>query len=591
MSKKSASTGFRSYPTLFKGVKLPWLHILFSLIVNVLAVTLQIRTFTLTANIIDQAKMAIQIDSLTDYIVTLSLAGLLTILTYFADGWMEQTIDLRVRTRVWDQIMHLPAQYYDADNGKELISRVTSDVTAVSSLFLLITSMITGIYGIISVFVQLFSYQAQLASWALLILPMTLIFSMVYSLLTHKAGLLTNVHQARSLGYIAERVVNFRLIKSAVTEEKEKKQASAHFGKLYIADLLSGISVSTFQIWLSLFNIVFIVVSFAAGSRYLQDGSITSGRLIGFYSLSGVITLRLVNMLSSIGGFASVRGIMTKVVQLMSAETEDFSGPALPDTGADLKLENVSFGYLPQVDILSDLSFTLPRGEVTAIIGTNGSGKSTVLKLLTRMYDPRQGRISLGQEDIRDYGLAAWRRKFSVVTQGNPLMSGTVRENMLYGLERSVTEEELLKVARLTGVADFVGEKAADYDVQVGPNGSNFSGGQQQLIAIARAMLRDSDFLLLDEATSNLDIKSEVQVNRALDELMKGRTTVIIAHNFAATRAAKNVIVLHEGRVEAAGTPAELLQSNDYYKHFVRSEAEESLPGCDLPAGQAVPRG
>jgi ABC-type uncharacterized transport system ATPase subunit len=147
------------------------------------------------------------------------------------------------------------------------------------------------------------------------------------------------------------------------------------------------------------------------------------------------------------------------------------------------------------------------------------------------------------------------------------------------------------KVARLTGVADFVGEKAADYDVQVGPNGSNFSGGQQQLIAIARAMLRDSDFLLLDEATSNLDIKSEVQVNRALDELMKGRTTVIIAHNFAATRAAKNVIVLHEGRVEAVGTPAELLQSNDYYNHFVRSEAEESLPGCDLPAGQAVPRG
>ena len=148
MNVKSPSKGFRGFASLFKGVKLPWWHILLSLTVNVLAVTMQIRTFTLTANIIDQAKMAVQIESLTAYIVSLLLTGILTIATYFADGWMEQTIDLRVRTRLWDQIMRLPARFYDVDSGKELISRVTADVTAVSSLFILSIVLITGIYGI-----------------------------------------------------------------------------------------------------------------------------------------------------------------------------------------------------------------------------------------------------------------------------------------------------------------------------------------------------------------------------------------------------------------------------------------------------------
>lgn len=162
------------------------------------------------------------------------------------------------------------------------------------------------------------------------------------------------------------------------------------------------------------------------------------------------------------------------------------------------------------------------------------------------------------------------------MAQDKPLLSGTIRENILYGVERPVSEEELHQVAKMAGIYDFVMETPGGFDAQVGPGGSNFSGGQQQCIAIARAMMRNPDYLLLDEATSNLDVKSERQVSLALQNLMKGRTTVLIAHNYSATRFADQVIVMNGGQIEASGTPEELLEKNEYYRIF----AKEALSGA-----------
>ena len=229
--------------------------------------------------------------------------------------------------------------------------------------------------------------------------------------------------------------------------------------------------------------------------------------------------------------------------------------------------ENVSFSY-SDTPTLNGVNFRIPKGQITAIVGPNGAGKSTLFKLLERMYDPDSGMLRFGEEDIKKYDLSSWRGSFAIVSQDKPLLSGTVRENILYGVRRKVEEDELIRVAKLANIYDFVMATPGGFDAPVGMGGSNFSGGQRQCIAIARAMMRNPDYLLLDEATSNLDAKSEKMVSQALTNLMKGRTTVMIAHNYSATRDATHIVVMKDGKVEAEGSPEEMLASNEYYRAF-----------------------
>lgn len=249
-------------------------------------------------------------------------------------------------------------------------------------------------------------------------------------------------------------------------------------------------------------------------------------------------------------------------------DAEPAGGADVPEACCNLVFDQVTFAYQEERDVLKGVSVTIPMGKVTAIIGGNGAGKSTLFKLLTRLYEPKSGQILFGEQKIAQYDITQWRNRFAYVFQKNPLIGGTVRENMLYGLDREVSEEELIEAAKKANCYDCIMEKPGGFDEDVGLGGSNFSGGQGQCISIARAMLRDSDYLLLDEATSNLDVLSEAMVTDALNKLMENKTTILIAHSYAATCNADYVIVMRDGIAEAAGTPEELLQSNEYYQLF-----------------------
>jgi ATP-binding cassette subfamily B protein AbcA/BmrA len=201
-----------------------------------------------------------------------------------------------------------------------------------------------------------------------------------------------------------------------------------------------------------------------------------------------------------------------------------------------------------------------------------------MFKLMQRLYEPTEGQLQFGGEDAKNYRLSAWRKTFAVVAQDSPLMEGTIRENICYGCERNVSEEELVKVAKLARIYDFVAALPEGFETQVRSGGQNFSGGQRQCIAIARAMVCGCDYLLLDEATSNLDAKGERAVMEALDELMKGRTTVIIAHSLEAIRKADHIIVLRDGRVEASGSPKQVLEnSNSYLNKVMQRRAQSAV--------------
>ncbi len=567
-AKTSSNSAFGRYFSVLKGIKMPWLLMLLTLASSIVMMSSELRSATLTASIIDTSQSAINSKELFSYVSVAAVYAAATILQNYFTRKMEETVTLRIRTKLWHKIMKLPTKFYDFDNGNELVTRVTSDASAPSQLFTLAISCITCVVTCIQAFQTLFDTNVLLAKYALLIIPMTVVISIIFAILQFKLGVYGTVTLASSLGYIAERVRNFRLIKSAVAQKIEEKKGNYTFKRLYISEFLSWLIVAGYQLSQSIFNIMFIVIVFVMGSKLVSKGEVTIGDLTGFYMVTGVVTLQLMQLFMNAGSVAGIFGTMKKIAQICDCEPEKEDGADVPPLCSDIVFDNVTFAYDDERNALNGVSVKIPMGKVTAIIGGNGAGKSTVFKLISRLYEAESGAIYFGDENIANYNLTSWRNQFAYVFQNDALIGGTVRENITYGVDREVSDEELTEVAKKANCYDFIMEKPNGFDEDVGLEGSNFSGGQAQCISIARAMLKNADYLLLDEATSNLDCMSEACVTKALDNLMKGKTTVMIAHNYAATKNADYVIVMNNGTVEAAGTPKELLETNEYYQKF-----------------------
>lgn len=565
---RSIFSSIGSYFRILLSVRLPWVLIVLSIAFSIAMGRLELEVATLTGSIIDGSQNAINAAELIRFIAATAFVAVLTIGNSYFSRKMEETITMRVRVRLWRKIMHLPTRYYDEDNGNQLVSRVTSDASAPATLFSIIEVSLTSVVTTVQAFIMLYDTNTRLANYSLLMVPIILLVFSVYSVLQFKLGVYSTRVTAGSLGYLAERTRNFRLIKSAVAEKIEAKKGSGTFKKMYVAELLSWMSVAAFQVISTLSSIIFLVIVFVIGGQLVPGGELTVGELTSFYMITGVVGMHLGLFFINAGSLFAAFGTMQKIARIMDSQEEPAGGRDVPQVCGDIVLEHVSFSYNEERQVLSDLSMTIPAGKVTAIIGGNGAGKSTLFKLLTRLYEPDQGRILFAGVPIADYDLTQWRDRFSYVFQKDPLIGGTVRENLTYGLTREVSAEELADVTRKARCYDCITEKPDGFDEDVGLGGSNFSGGQGQCISIARAMLRGADILLLDEATSNLDVLSEATVTQALDNLMRDKTTVMIAHNYAATRNADNIIVLKDGTLEAAGTPRQLLETNDYYRAF-----------------------
>lgn len=566
--KKTSAPRAGSYLRVLSGVRLPWILIIVSTVLSVALGRSEILVATMTGDIIDATQNAIRAKELVNYVVLTAAYAALNVASNYFTRKMEETVTMRVRVKLWKKIMRLPAAYYDADNGNELITRVTSDASAPAALISVVVTCITSVATVLQAFKALYGTNTLLANYSLMIVPIIAAVFALYGFLQFKLGVYSTKVIAGSLGYIAERVRNFRLIKSAVAEKIEAKLGSRTFKRMYLAEFLSWLGVAAFQMINSLTSIIYIFIVFVLGSRLVAAGDVTVGDLTGFYMVTGVVSVQLGLLFINAGSLFTSFGVMKKTAQVMDTPSESAEGSPVPDGAHDIVLESVSFSYSGERDVLKDLSVTVPAGKVTAVVGGNGAGKTTLFKLLTRLYEPNCGTVRFGGEDISSFDLKAWRERFAYVSQRDGLIGGTVRENLTYGLDRTVTEEELIRVMKEANCYDCVMAKPDGLDGDVGLGGSNFSGGQGQCIAIARAMLRDAEILLLDEATSNLDVLSEAAVTDALGKLMRGRTTVMIAHNYAATKNADNVIVMKDGELDAVGTPEELSRENRYYKIF-----------------------
>ena len=557
----------KRYQNIFRGVRIPWVMLAVLLILNIVESHVFLEQTTLTADIIDTSQKAINANQLVRFIVVLLVNSALSISINYINGWTDQKLSHGVRNKLWNKLMHLPTRYYDQESGDTLVSRVTTDSDHSATYFNIAIKFVSTVYASAVAVRQMYRYSPQLTFYMLIAMPILLTISALVGKLSFTANKKAQVAFAEALGYLVERTRNLRLIKAARMEHAEQQSGKKRFDRQFQVSLLSTTVNSLTAALIPIFSGVGIVVSFVMGGRLVQEGVITVGKLVGFYTLSGLLSAHMLTFLQLYTSLKEANGRLDKVAELLETPDEKQEGIEFDVADADLVAENVSFSY-SDTPTLNGVNFRIPKGQITAIVGPNGAGKSTLFKLLERMYDPDSGMLRFGEEDIKKYDLSSWRGSFAIVSQDKPLLSGTVRENILYGVRRKVEEDELIRVAKLANIYDFVMATPGGFDAPVGMGGSNFSGGQRQCIAIARAMMRNPDYLLLDEATSNLDAKSEKMVSQALTNLMKGRTTVMIAHNYSATRDATHIVVMKDGKVEAEGSPEEMLASNEYYRTF-----------------------
>ncbi len=558
------------YLSIYSGVRMPWFLLTVFLVLAMINSHVGVKAITMTASIIDATQNVIKTEMLIEYIVFLVLSSALSLSQSFISGVAFQKINLGVRSKLWKKIMHLPMDASDRDNGNGLITRITTDADSACEYVNVIISIFTTVYGFFVVVEKLLSYNQKMTIAMLGILPISVIFTILYGKISFKAGNYSKLTLSNMMAYLAERVRNFRLIKSSCTEQEEFDRGKEQTRKVFKSDLLNTLAKVVDYVSNDFISLATLIISFVYGGILVSRGELTVGKVIGFYTLTSLLVSNVTILVGYIANMSGVVGTLHRIALILESEEESQEGAEMDVLDENLHFQNVSYGYDPEKPVLHNVSCTIPKGKITAIVGPNGAGKSTMFKLLERMYTPTEGQILFGNTGSESFRLDSWRKVFGIVSQDDMVLSGTIKENICYGVERNVAEEELIAVAKKANAYDFIMATPGGFSAQIGDDGGNLSGGQRQCLAIARAMMRNPDYLLLDECTSNLDMKSEQIVSEALTNLMQGRTTIMIAHSYSATALADHIIVMNDGRVEAEGSPEELMESNAYYRAFAK---------------------
>ncbi|MEP7241199.1 MAG: ABC transporter transmembrane domain-containing protein [Devosia sp.] len=494
---------------------------------------------------------------------------------YFVAVLGERVI-LDLRRGVFDHLLRLDQSYFDLHRVGELTSRLNADVTTIRSAVGSSLSMtLRGLITIIGAVVLMFLTSWFLALAVVVVVPLIVVPVLLLSRRLRKMSRRTQDALAEMSAMATETLSAGRTVKSFVQEPTQSRLYGDRALGSYRAEVtrIGGRAALVGGIMFIVATALVVLVWWGAKSVF--DGAVTTGQLTQFMLYALMATNALTSISEVLGSLQTVAGSTERLVEILDTPAAIVS-PAQPVAMPSPPLgtvafEHVGFAYETRDDapILSDLSFTVARGETVALVGPSGAGKSTVFALLQRFYDINSGRILVDGVDLRAVDLAELRRHFAYVEQEPTMFAGTVADNIRFGRPEA-TDAEVERAARDALVHDFTIALPNGYASVVGERGVMLSGGQKQRVAIARALLKDAPILLLDEATSALDAESERVVQIALERLMQGRTTLVIAHRLATIRDADRILVLDQGRLIDQGTHEELVRRGGRYAELAR---------------------
>jgi ATP-binding cassette subfamily B protein AbcA/BmrA len=492
-----------------------------------------------------------------------SISGILS-------GLCVARIDRNFRYMVWTKIVRLPLTFYDKNDPKELISRITTDISSVSGLIMRVfLPIVTTGYTILITIKKIGSYDRQLMLTLIVTLPFNILIAFIVGKL--KFGISDKVNRKNAVltQTIAERTNQAMLIKSFTNEEKEYETGKQKIEELYNTNMMNTWVTSLTTPMYTVVGMMQFIVIVMVGRGFYSNGALSLLEWIAYFGFANSI----VNILTSYCGYWTTlknsQGATNRIAGIMEMlEEEHQKGEQVEAFSGDIKLENITYSYGEKM-VLKDTSLTLPAGKITAIIGPSGSGKTTILNLIDRLYPWESGKITIGGKDITQYGLQSYRESLAYVTQENVMLSGTIRENLLFGIHHPVEEEELNRVCRLAFIEEFIASLPERYETRVGEDGSTLSGGQKQRIAFARALLKKPEYLLMDEATAAMDMNAKDNIWEGIAQVMKNKTVITVAHDKQTVLKADYIVVIEKGKVIDAGTRDEMKAHCTYFQELL----------------------
>jgi ATP-binding cassette, subfamily B, bacterial MsbA len=516
----------------------------------------------------DAAKMTQMIGL---FLGLVAVQGLCSMGHSYVTAWVSQHIVADFRRHLFGHLQQLSVGFFARRRTGELLSRLMNDVTIIQSVVTetpvdSAKQLVTFVGGIAFLLVM----NWRLCLLILVLLPLLVLVAKVFGRRL-KALSASIQDQTAGLSTLIEEVISgIRIVKSFVQSKREEDRFSAEVNRALALTLRRAAIMAVFIPVISLLTFSAAAAVLWYGGQQVIEGSVTPGELFAFVLFAGIL----------IGPFSSAARVFAQIKEAQGATARVFeildTAPELQDRpgAADLaqilgrvRVEGVGFRYDTRHPVLTDVSFEAQAGELVALVGPTGAGKTTMINLLHRFYDPTQGRITVDGHDLRDVTLRSWYRQVALVPQETVLFGGTILDNIRYGQPQA--GEDAVREASIAAHAhDFITDLPDGYRTVVGEKGVNLSGGQRQRIAIARAILKAPRILLLDEATSSLDTESERLVQEALERLMKGRTTFVVAHRLSTIQRADRIVVLDKGRVVEEGTHHQLLEAKGLYHYL-----------------------
>ncbi|WP_339254797.1 ABC transporter ATP-binding protein [Sporosarcina sp. FSL W8-0480] len=492
--------------------------------------------------------------------------------SYYLLAYIGETIVADLRNKLWDKVLRLPVTYYDENETGETMSRITQDTTMLKQLVSdHLVSFITGIISVIGAVAILLYLDWKMTLIMLVSIPISLAIIMPLGRIMHKIAKATQGEMAKFSGHLGRVLGDIRLVKAYRAERNEGEKGGNAIRSLFSFGLKEARIQAIISPVMTLVMMSILVVILGYGGAQVSKGDLSPGTLVAIIFLMFQIIIPFAQMAQVFTIFQKAVGATERIQQILRMKSEPANGKSVVPAGS-IQFESVDFSYESGKDVLQGVAFRANPGTVTAFVGPSGGGKTTIFSLIERFYLPTSGIISIGGTPISDIALSEWRKRIGYVSQESPLLSGTILDNIAYGLEIRPSMDEVKKAAEAANALEFIEAMEDSFETLVGERGMKLSGGQRQRIAIARALLHDPEILLLDEATSNLDSGSETHVQEALQRLMQGRTTLIIAHRLSTVIDADQLIFLEAGRITGIGTHDELFNSHQLYREFAEGQ-------------------
>ncbi len=544
-----------------------------------------IITGQIVDSIIAGSNMKLLVKLLILAFIVLSLSQIISVLEQYINSWISQKIIFDMRNEMYDHLQRMPHAFFTNEKQGDIITRMNSDINGVSAVIsVLLTSVVSNILTVGTCVFYLFYTDWRLAIVGLIVIPL-LIFPT--KAVGKKRWILASEAQAKSdelntqinetLSVSGSMLV--KLFNKEETEYQKFKSINNEVTKTTIKERRAG---SWFHVFLGMFiQIAPLCIYFAGGFLIMKSGN--TGLTVGDISVVVALVNRLYQPVRSLLNlqvdFVRSLALFTRIFEYLDRkhEIENPENPQKPDLQkATVEFSNVRFSYEQNKEILKGVSFKVPEGKMYAIVGTSGAGKSTIIGMIPRLYDAIKGEVKVAGVNVKDFDLSYLRTNIGIVTQDTYLFNGTILENLLYA-KPTATKEEIENACKVANIYSFIMSLPEKFDTIVGNRGLKLSGGEKQRMSIARVVLKDPKILILDEATSSLDSISENLISDALNKVMQGRTSIVIAHRLSTVIAADKIMVIENGVITAEGSHSELLETSDKYEELYKTQFSKVL--------------